>query len=127
MKLTEMQLYSALNEYIDREIMPLGANMQMMNQFLFGVQMGVIKRKIQSLVKGYITSPAIKTLGLIDENGLIDIDTLYSSASDMFKQMNYIEVGGIRLSETDLQKLYGIMRKYDNNTTQMRNEGNTTI
>lgn len=117
MKLSEMQLYSALNEYIDREIMPLGANMQMLNQFMFGVQMGVVKRKIQTIVKGYIASPSVKALGLIDENGLIDIDTLYGAASDTFKQMNYVEVGGVRLSESDLQKLYGIMRKYDNGGT----------
>lgn len=127
MKLTEMQLYSALNEYIDREIMPLGANMKMLEQFMFGVQIGVIKRKIQSVVKSYINSPAIKALGLIDENGLIDIDTIYNAAADTFKQMNYIEVGGVRLSEADLQKLYGTMRKYDNNATHMRNEENTTV
>lgn len=127
MKLTEMQLYSALNEYIDREIMPLGANMKMLEQFMFGVQIGVIKRKIQSVVKSYINSPSIKALGLIDENGLIDIDTIYNAAADTFKQMNYIEVGGVRLSETDLQKLYGTMRKYDNNATHMRNEENTTV
>lgn len=127
MKLTEMQLYSALNEYIDREIMPLGANMKMLEQFMFGVQIGVIKRKIQSVVKSYINSPAIKALGLIDENGLIDIDTIYNAAADTFKQMSYIEVGGVRLSEPDLQKLYGTMRKYDNNTSHMRNEENATI
>lgn len=114
MKLTEMQLYSAINEYLDKEILPLGANMQMLNQFLFGIQVGVIKRKIQSLVKGYISSPTIKALGLIDDNGKIDIETLYDAAKDMFQQMKYIEIASVRLSENDLQKLYSIMKKYDN-------------
>lgn len=117
MKLTEMQLYSAINEYLDKEIMPLGANMQMLNQFLFGVQVGVIKRKIQSLVKGYIDSPTIKALGLIDTDGKIDIETLYDATKDMFQQMKYIEIAGVRLSENDLHKLYSIMKKYDNGET----------
>lgn len=117
MKLTEMQLYSALNEYLDREIMPLGANMQMLNQFLFGMQVGVLKRKIQPIVQSYLNNGAIKALDLVDKDGKIDIDTLYNSAMDMFKQMKYIEVIGVRLSEIDLQKLYGIMQKYANTQT----------
>lgn len=122
MKLTEMQLYSAINEYLDREIMPLGANMQMLNQFLFGVQVGVLKRKIQPIVKNYLNSGAIKALDLVDADGKIDIDTLYNAAMDMFKQMNYIEIIGVRLSETDLQKLYGIMQKYVSNTVPQPNK-----
>lgn len=118
MKLTEMQLYAAINEYLDREIMPLGANMQMLNQFMFGIQVGVLKRKIQPIVKNYLNNSEIKALELVDKDGKIDIDTLYNAAMDMFKQMKYIEIIGVRIAETDLQKLYGIMQKYVNSQNQ---------
>lgn len=114
MKLNEMQLYSAINEFIEREIMPLGANMNLTEQFMFGFKMGIAKRKIQSIVKGYLSKKEIKTLGLVDENGYIDIDTMYQSASDVMGQMKQLEVAGITFIDSDLQKLYGIMQKYAN-------------
>lgn len=112
MKMNEMQLYSAINEFIDRDIMPLGATMKLTDQFLFGVKIGVVKRKIQSIVKGYLNKPELKTLELIDENGYIDIDTMYDSASDVMSQMKQLEVAGITFKLSDLQSLYGIMQKY---------------
>ena len=112
MKLNEMQLYSALNEFIEREIMPLGASMDLKEQFLFGFKMGIVKRKIQGIVKGYLSKQELKMLELIDENGNLDIDTLYQSASDMFNQIKQFEIGGITFKENDLGRLYSIMQKY---------------
>ena len=112
MKLNEMQLYSAINEYIDREIMPLGASMNLTDQFVFGFKMGIIKRKMQDVLKSYIHNDAAKMLGILDENGYIDIDTLYQSASDTMSQVKQLEVAGITFREGDLQKLYGIMQRY---------------
>ena len=112
MKLNEMQLYSSINEFIDREIMPLGATMNLTEQFLFGFKMGIAKRKIQSVVKGYLGKKELKTIGLVDENGYIDVETMYQSASDTMSQMKQLEIAGITFKENDLQKLYGIMQKY---------------
>lgn len=112
MKINEMQLYNALNEFIDRDIMPLGASMNIKNQFIFGVAVGIVKRKMQDVVKSYIHSDAAKMLGLVDENGAIDIDTIYQSASDVFANIKQIDVAGITFKESDLQNLYGIMQKY---------------
>lgn len=114
MKLKEMQLYPAISEFIDREIMPLGASMNMTDQFLFGFKMGIVKRRIQDIVKGYLSKKEMKALGLVDENGYIDVDIMYHSAMDMLKNMKQIEVAGITFKENDLQKLYGIMQKYAN-------------
>lgn len=119
MKLNEMQLYSAINEFIDREIMPLGANMNLTEQFIFGFKMGIAKRKIQGFVKSYLSKNEIKMLGLIDNNGYIDIDTMYHSASEVMSQMKQLEVAGITFRDSDLQKLYGIMQKYANQPQQI--------
>lgn len=114
MKINEMQLYSALTEFIDREIVPLGATMNLTDQFMFGLKIGIVKRKIQNVVKGYLAKPEMKSLGIVDKDGAIDIETIYQSAMDMMKQMQQIDIGGITFKEADLQKLYGIMQKYVN-------------
>lgn len=112
MKLNEMQVYSVLNEFIDREIMPLGATMKLSDQFLFGIKMGIVKRKIQNVVKGYLAKPEIKAFELIDDDGYIDVETLYESARDVMSQMKQLEIAGMTFKENDLQTLYGIMQKY---------------
>jgi phosphatidate phosphatase APP1 len=112
MKLNESQLYSALNEFIDREIMPLGATMNLTEQFVFGFKVGIAKRKIQNVVKGYLAKKEMKTFDLVDENGYVDIEVMYQSACDVMNQMKQIEVAGITFRDTDLQKLYGVMQKY---------------
>lgn len=116
MRVNEMQLYSAINEYIDREIMPLGATMNLTEQFAFGFKMGIAKRKIQNAVKGYLSKKEVKMLDLVDENGYIDVETMYQSASDVMSQMKQLEIAGITFKDTDLQKLYGIMQKYASQT-----------
>jgi hypothetical protein len=112
MKINQVQLYSALNEYIDREIMPLGASLDMMEQFMFYVKMGVAKRKLDGIVKNAFMRGKSTLFAVVDEEGNIDVDTLYQSASDALAQMRQIEIGGITFRDTDLQKLYGIIQKY---------------
>lgn len=112
MKINEMQLYSALNEFIDREIMPLGANMDLTKQFLYGIKIGVIKHKIQGITKSYLNKPEMKMLELVDENGLIDIEPIYQSAMDMVNKMQKVEIGGITFKSNDLQNLYSILQRY---------------
>ena len=112
MKIKEGQLYSAINEYIEKEIMPIGATLNMTEQFMFYFKVGVAKRKIEFIVKDAILKNKTSAYGLIDADGYIDIDTLYQSASDAMSQMKQIEIGGITFRDADLQKLYGIIHKY---------------
>lgn len=114
MKINQGQFYSAINEYIEREIMPLGASLDMMEQFMFYFKIGIAKRKLEDVVKTAFAKGGAKMFGLVDEDGKIDVDTLYHSASDAMSQMKQIEIGGITFRDMDLQKLYGIIQKYAN-------------
>jgi hypothetical protein len=112
MKVTEMQLYPAINEFIEREIVPLGATMNIPEQFVFGVKIGVIKRKIQDVVKNYVKSAKMQILGLVDDSGAIDIDTIYEAALDAMQPIKQLDIAGLSFKDTDLQKLYGMLQKY---------------
>ena len=112
MKINEMQLYSALTEYIDREIMPLTASMDLTKQFMFGLKVGVVKRRIENVVRSYLRSAEMSVLDIVDDNGNIDIEPIYQSAMDMMAKMQKLELGGISFTQADLQKLYSIMQRY---------------
>ena len=51
-------------------------------------------------------------LGLVDENGYIDAETMYQAAAEQFKHIPSIELAGITFKESDLQNLYNTMQKY---------------
>ena len=114
MKVNQAQLYAAINEFIDREIIPLSATMDTTKQLLFGIKIGIVKRKIETVVKNYLNKEELKLLELIDVNGNIDIDTIYGSAVDVMQQLHQFELGGITFKMSDLQNLYGIIQKYAN-------------
>jgi hypothetical protein len=112
MKINEMQLYSAFNEYIDREIIPLGASMDMKEQFAHCFKVGVLKRKIQKLVKAYLAKPEMVMLDIVSEDGNIDVETIYQAAMDAMANVQVVTVAGIDFKSNDIQNLYGIMQRF---------------
>lgn len=112
MKINNEQLNLSINEFIDRELLPLSSNMAFPQQFIFGFKMGVIKRKIKATIHAYLSKSELKMLGLVDENGYIDAETMYQAAAEQFKHIPSIELAGITFKESDLQNLYNIMQKY---------------
>jgi hypothetical protein len=112
MKITELQLYSALNEFIEREIMPLSASMDTTKQFVFGLKIGIVKHRIESVVKGFLNKEEFKMLELVDEKGNIDIEPIYKSAMDMMRKMQRLEISGFTFRESDLMNLHSIILKY---------------
>lgn len=112
MKISEEALYTALNEFIDFEIMPLAASMDLPKQFLFGLKIGVVKYGIQNVVKTYLNKPEMQTLGIVDENGNIVVDHIYQAARDTLAKVQKLELGGITFKERDLQALYSTVQRY---------------
>jgi hypothetical protein len=111
-KLNESKVSTAINEYIDSELVPMTANMGSLEQFTFGLTLGIFRRKLQGLVKKMLENKTMHVLGVVDEQGNIDVETAYLAASDVLKNGNSVEVGGIRFTCKDLDKLYSIMQRY---------------
>jgi hypothetical protein len=114
MKLSESQLYMALNEFIERELVPLGASMDLTKQFAFGFKIGVIKQQMEHVVKSYLNKNELKIFEIIDSDNKINIDVIYNAAKDVLTRMQQVEFAGIIFKERDLNTLYSIMQKYAN-------------
>ena len=110
MKVSFDKLMSAINTYIDQDLMPLSASMGKLEQFLFGVKMGIFKEKVGVAVKDFINGATAKTFQLVDENGNIDVDVFYNAAKNAMRPVSFIEVAGIRLNEADIDKIYSYLR-----------------
>lgn len=103
-------LYSAVNSFIDREIAPLSSGMGSLQQFLFGFQLGVLKRKSKSLIQNYLSNPAVKAMQIV-EGDEIDVELLYQALLEAMEKQGNLEVMGIKLTSSDVNKLYSIIRE----------------
>lgn len=101
----------AVHEYIDTELAPGAASMPALDQFLYGLKLGIAKRKAESVVANLIETQRGGTLGVVDADGNVDIDVLFQSAIDSIHRVESIEIGGFRFKESDINKLYGILKR----------------
>ena len=110
MKVSFDKLMSAINTYIDQDLMPLSASMGKLEQFLFGVKMGIFKEQAGVAVRSLMDSTMAKTFQLVDDEGNIDADVFYRATKNEMRTMSFVEVAGIRLKEADIDKIYSYLR-----------------
>lgn len=106
----QQTLYKVINEYIDKEIAPLSNGANQLQQFLFGFQLGIIKRKSQAVIKDYLNSSAAKVLHIVEGDD-VDVDTLYGALSESMEKQGNIEAFGIKFTSSDVNKLYSMLRE----------------
>ena len=106
----QTQIQQAINKFIDTEISPLMNSMTPMKQFIFGMELGIIKNKSNKLISNFINSSEAKLLELADGEN-IDIETLYTAAIQAMEKQGTIEVAGIKFSTQDINKLYQIIKE----------------
>ena len=109
MKLTIGQLTETVNEYIDQHILPLSSKMPSVEQLMFGIKVGVIKRAIPQKIADYLDSAEVRSLGVVTDDG-VDIDTIYQSALETMQRLGTVQVGELRFVADDVETLYKIAK-----------------
>lgn len=104
------QLQQALNTFIDNELAPLANSMPPMKQFIYGVELGVLKRKCSTLVSNFMNSQGAKLLSIVD-NDEVDVETLYKAFSEAMEKQGSIELMGVKFTNADINKLYQIIKE----------------
>ena len=108
---TYEQVITGLSKFIDSEIISqLTGN----SKVLLGIGAGVALKKGDVLFNNLRNNTAIKMLGIIDEEGHIDIETLYTEARKQAqKEVLRLEipmVGTLKLNADDIEKLYSYIK-----------------
>lgn len=107
MKVNIEQLQRAATEYFNQEILSKASGWK---KFTTDLAFNIYKARITTLLNQIADKPLIKYTGIIDENQFIDIDTLYTHAKNAIQRSGQFELIGIIFTETDVDKLYSIMR-----------------
>ena len=96
-----------LVNFIDSEILP---KMQGWQKWAFGTVAGVMAKKSDTLLNDLTKNPLVKSLGIIDKDGNVDIETIYAELSKQADKTPAVipipMIGEIRLNAEDVESLY---------------------
>lgn len=101
------QLRNGIILYLDNELLHKMTGWQ---KWLTGAYLTRVMAKADDIFKTVKENPAIKALDLIDEDGMIDIDEIYSCISPQAKkesiQLQIPLIGEIKITSDDVDKMY---------------------
>lgn len=80
-------------------------------QFLAGTAMGVLGEKTEAIITDLAKMPVMRRLGVVTENGSVDIDVLLKAAKEQMQMQGSLPIeipliGKITFNESDLRELY---------------------
>lgn len=104
---TVEQIKAGLGDYLQAKIMPRLDNKR---QFVLGMAYGMGASKIDALIAEAGKNQIVKAMGLIDENGRVDIDALYNAAIAQMQAQQQLQIdiplmGAFTFDEADLREL----------------------
>ena len=109
---TYNQVVNGMSRYIDQEIVN---KMQGWQKWALGAGAGIMMTRGANTFNALKNHPIVKMLEVIDENGMIDIDTIYSELRKQAEKgsatIDIPMVGTITLTKDDVDKLYRLIKE----------------
>lgn len=105
------KIQNVLPEFVDTRIMP---NVSAISKWLVGGGTFLILRQSDVLVNKYL--PALKQVGLVNENNQLDIELAKGFINSAFEKSGEIPFMGLLFDRHDGEALIGIMEKYRDET-----------
>ena len=109
MKLAVGNLSPVVAEFFDGVLIPAALQGGGLRAFTVGFLGGVVSRNVPSMVDQFL--PMAKSVGVVDENNLIDLEMVYEEATKALRKAPVV-VSGYRVDQSDLDNLLNIARKY---------------
>ena len=109
MKIAAGNIAHVVSEYFDTVIMPSAMKAGGLKAFTTGFIGGLVARQTPAMVEQYL--PMAKALGLVDEQGMLNVDLAFEEADKALSKSPFV-IAGYRADREDLMKILEISRKY---------------
>lgn len=101
------QIKAGIGDWLSVKIMP---RLDGKRQFVLGMAYGLCAGRLDALIDEAGKNQIVKAMGLIDENGRVDIDALYNAAIAQMQAQQCLEIdipmmGAFTFDENDLRDL----------------------
>lgn len=110
MKATQDTLLEAIDEYIDTDIMPHTTAMSKLEQFVFGMKVGIFRKSLPNKIEQILSRPEVRAMGIADDEG-IAVDVLYETAKDTIEKIGFVEYNSLKFTVNDVDTLYRLIVK----------------
>lgn len=95
-------------EYATERVMP---KLSPARQFVAGTALGLVAARADALTRALAENELVKASGLVTENGMVDLDTVYDAALNQMKRQKTLPLdipmmGRMTFNEEDLAELY---------------------
>lgn len=104
------QLEKGIGSYLDKELMPLFDKESTIQKIIIGTGISLAIRKGRAQIPMLMERPFVKMVGIFDETGNIDIDTLKEEVIKQIPEKGFkVEVpviGELTFHKADVEKLY---------------------
>ena len=102
------QIRDGVLEYANAHILP---KLTPGKQFAAGTALGIAAARAEELLRAIAENSAVKAMGVVSENGMVDIDALYNAAITQLKRQKTLPVdipmiGRLTFDESDITELY---------------------
>lgn len=105
------QVVNGISKYIDQEIVN---KLQGWQRWALGAGTGIFLSKSGENFAQLKENSIVKMLGLIDENGMVDVDIIYSELRKQADKGSIVAeipaLGKITLTKDDVEKLYACIK-----------------
>ena len=109
MKVAVGHIANIVSEYFEAAIMPQAMKAGGLTAFTTGFVGGLVARQTPAMVNQYL--PMAKSLGLVDEQGMLNFDLAFEEAEKALAKAPFV-VAGYRADREDLILIRDIARKY---------------
>lgn len=104
---TVEQIKAGLGDYLQAKMMP---RLDSKRQFVMGMAYGLCMGRLDAVIAAAGKNHVVQAMGLIDENGRVDIDALYNAAIAQMQAQQRLQVdiplmGSFAFDEADLRDL----------------------
>lgn len=108
------QVVGGVTNYLDAEILNKINGWQ---KWVIGAGLGVAMNKASNIFNELKNNTMVKTLEIIDENDMIDVDTLYREVKKQARKgaitFNVPMLGNLTLNESDVDKIYNNIKEFE--------------
>jgi len=110
MLITKQELISRMTKYVTEHMI---SHMDGLQMFLSSIWLNLFSKNATKAVDECLSSPAITMLGIVSEDGLIDIDKVYNAYCESEKNfkpividLEFVGMGKFTFKQDDIKTIY---------------------
>lgn len=108
MKATKEHIKTAIQIYVDRELMNKGTANQ---KFVTFMGASLLMNKLDSVWSTLASNEVVSMLGIVDSTGMVDVDAVINAAMSAIDRSGQVNVAGLVFNRSDIESFHRYLQE----------------